>query len=203
MWRGVAHEAATGGDGGAMTADETPRRLRTHRGALLRYATAWAAVGVAAAALALLVIRGTHNPAPAERLDPIAAAVASGCVLEKPRGRQARVSRPPVSGPRGRASADGIYETPQPKRRLVAALRGGVIVIQYQPRLTADAVALLRGVFAHPQPRRILTPDASAMPFAVAATAWGRLLGCSKVDAKVLRALREFADRYGGTGPDS
>ena len=41
------------------------------------------------------------------------------------------------------------------------------------------------------------------MTFKVAATAWGRVIGCSKLDQRVADALRRFAQRYAGRGPDS
>jgi hypothetical protein len=179
------------------------RDLRTNRPALIRYAAAWLVAGVAAALLVIAVLDyADDDPAQRRAGDPIGKVTASGCVLEALRGRAADVSRPPVTGPPARPVAEGIYRAPQPRERLVGALRRGVVVIQYERRLSAAEVGRLRAAFTTPAPRRILAPDGTGMAFKVAATAWGRLIGCSRVDAGVIQALRQFAQRYGGRGPD-
>jgi hypothetical protein len=185
-----------------MSTDQPKRRQRTSPGALVRYAVLWVAMGTVGLLVVVAALRGGGADS-GQRADPIATVVASGCVLEQPRGRQARVARPPVSGARSAAAGEGIYDAPRAKRELVGALRRGVVVIQYEPRLAEDGVATLRDAFGTADPPRILAPDASGMPFKVAATAWRRVLGCSKLDATVVRALRAFAQRYHGQGPDN
>jgi hypothetical protein len=180
------------------------RDLRTSRQALVRYAAAWVLAGVLAAALVVLALRSVEGERQPRRVvDPLAAVVESGCVLEDPRGKSADVSRPPVSGPPSRPLAEGVYSRPQPRARLVGALRRGVVIIQYDRRLPARDVALLHRAFATSGPRRALVPDTSGMTFTVAATAWGRLLGCSLLDGEVIEGLKRFADRYDGGGPDA
>ena len=180
------------------------RDLRTNRQALIRYAVGWLAAGIVVALLVVAVIQQTES-APRQRpaADPLAEVTASGCVLEDPRGRPADVSRPPVAGPPARPVADGVYTRPLSRRRLIGALRRGVVVIQYERRLPGADVQRLRAAFADPVPRRVLAPDGTGMTFKVAATAWGRVIGCSKLDADVVKALQRFALRYGGRGPDS
>jgi hypothetical protein len=179
------------------------RELRTNRQALVRYALAWVLGGVLAAVLVVLVLRAAaHERAPRRATDPLAAVVASGCVIEDPRGKSADVSRPPVSGPPAKSLAAGVYSRPQPRERLIGALRRGIVVIQYDRRLPARDVALLQRAFARSGSRRALVPDATGMAFTVAATAWGRLLGCSRLDGDVMQGLERFADRYAGDGPD-
>jgi len=179
------------------------RELRTSGQALVRYAAAWLLAGLAAALLVVLVLRQADgDPRPRRAADPLQQVTASGCVLEDPRGRPADVSRPPVGGPPARPVADGLYSEPQSRERLIGALRRGVVVIQYEQRLPAAQIALLREAFSSPAPRRILAPDGSGMTFKVAATAWGRLIGCSRLDDRVVEALRRFAQRYAGRGPD-
>ncbi len=188
------HPDVTGRDG---------RDLRTSRQALIRYTAAWVLAGVLAAALVVLVLRSLEvERSPRRAVDPLAAVVESGCVIEDPRGKSADVSRPPVFGPPSRPLAGGVYSRPQPRERLVGALRRGVVVIQYDRRLPARDVALLQRTFARSGPRRALVPDATGMAFTVAATAWGRLLGCSRLDGEVVQGLKRFADRYDGSGPD-
>jgi hypothetical protein len=181
----------------------TDRRPRTSRRALLRYAATWLLAGLAAALVVLLVIRGSADLTPRRGADPIAAVVASGCVLEAPRGRPAELSRPPVAGPPARPLADGVYRSAWSRERLVGTLRRGVVVIQYQRTLSGREVAAIERAFRATAPRRVVVPDGSRMTFAVAATAWGRVLGCSKLDGRVIRALRTFAFRYGGRGPEA
>ena len=180
----------------------TDRRLRTNRRALLRYAAGWLLAGLAAALVVLLVIRGSADLTPRRDADPIAAVVASGCVLEAPRGRSANLSRPPVAGPPARPLADGVYRSARSRERLVAALRSGVVVIQYSRSMSVREVAAVERAFRATAPRRVVLPDGSGMTFRVAATAWGRVLGCSRLDGRVIRALRTFAVRYGGRGPN-
>jgi hypothetical protein len=179
------------------------RDLRTNGRALLRYAAVWLVAGLAAAVVVVGALRLADDESRTHRaVDPLARVTAAGCVLEDPRGRPAGLSRPPVGGPPAPAAADGLYSAPRPRRRLVGALRRGVVVIQYERQLPAREIGLLRDAFAAPEPRRILAPDGTKMTFKVAGTAWGRLIGCSKVDAGVVGALRRFAQRYAGRGPD-
>lgn len=178
--------------------------LRTNRHALLRYAAFWIVAGLIAAVVVVVGLRQAEGDPPARRAaDPLAQVVASGCVLEDPRGRSADVSRPPVGGPPSRPLADGFYDEPQPRQRLIGALRRGVVVVQYERRLPAEQVQILEEAFASTSPRRVVLPDASGMTFKVAATAWGRVIGCSKLDRRVADALRRFAQRYAGKGPDA
>jgi hypothetical protein len=180
------------------------RDLRTSRLALLRYSAAWLLTGVAVALLLVAGVRLTErSPHPRRTADPLAQVTASGCVLENPRGRPADVSRPPAGGPPSRPVADGLYSSPQHRGRLVGALRRGVVVVQYERGLPRAELELLTRAFAPARPRRVVAPDGSGMPFKVAATAWGRLIGCSKVDARVVAALTRFAQRYAGRGPES
>jgi hypothetical protein len=177
--------------------------MRTSRQALVRYAASWLAAGVAAALIVVAVIqRAESNPAPPRAADPLAEVTASGCVLEDPRGRPADVSRPPVSGPPSRPVADGFYTRPLARERLIGALRRGVVVIQYEHRLPVADIERLRSAFSAPVPRRIVAPDGTGMAFKVAGTAWGRVIGCSKLDSDVIEALQRFAQRYAGRGPD-
>lgn len=177
--------------------------LRTSRRALIRYAATWLLAGLLAAFAVVALLRGSTDLTPRRPVDPIAAVVASGCVLETPRGRSADVSRPPVSGPPARPLADGVYRSPQPRDRLVGTLRRGVVVIQYQGGLGGRRLTALERAFARSAPRRVVVPDGTGMTFTVAATAWGRVLGCSRLDGRVVRALRAFATRYGGRGPEA
>ena len=48
----------------------------------------------------------------------------------------------------------------------------------------------------------LLFENATDMPFAVAAAAWGHLLGCPEMNDKVFDAVRAFRGRYIDKGPE-
>jgi hypothetical protein len=112
--------------------------------------------------------------------------------------RRVDVGMPPTFGPPSRAPRPGVYSRPLPRRDLVGALRQGIVVLQYRRSVASRALGDLRAVADQDPRRTILAPDATRMPYAVAATAWRRLLGCRAVDGRVVRALQGFRDRYRG-----
>jgi len=174
--------------------------------AIVRYALGWLAAGLAVAALAVVALNAT-DAQPERRAarpqDPSGAVLASHCVLRRPGIDAPASTRPPVSGPPAPAAPAGVYVAAPPMRELIGALRRGSVVLQYRRTLSTRVVeALRRGVKAIGT-RTILTPDASGMRFVIAITAWGRLLGCDRVDGRVLAALKEFAQRNVGRGPDA
>lgn len=149
--------------------------------------------------LGLLAVRAiSPDSSPFRRHDPIAA-VRDRCVLRATTGPQ----RPPVAGRSSRSARTGVYSTSPSVTRLVGALRRGVVVVQYRPGMPGIDVQRLRRAFGSAAGLRIVTPDATAMPYVVAGTAWGRLIGCKQLDANVISALSQFATRYQGSGPDS
>ncbi len=174
--------------------------LPTNLRALASYIAGWIATAGVAAVLGLLAVR-TISPdtRPLRRSpDPIAA-VRDRCVLKATSSPQ----RPPVAGRESAPAATGVYTTSPSVARLIGALRRGVVVVQYRPGLSGTDVARLRSAFGLGGGLRIVTPDATAMPYVVAGTAWGRLIGCHRLDAKVMSALSRFALRYQGLGPDA
>ena len=78
-----------------------------------------------------------------------------------------------------------------------------MVIVQYRATLSRAQVEVLRRAFGSPALLRIVTPDATRMPYVLAGTAWGRLIGCRRLDARVVRALDSFARRYQGQGPDN
>ncbi len=178
-----------------------PEELPLHPNprALASYIAGWIATAGVAAALGLLAVRAISPDArPFRRVDPIAA-VRDRCVIRQTTSPQ----RPPVAGRPASPAPTGIYGTSPSATRLVGALRRGVVVVQYRPGISGNDVERLRRAFGSRAGLRIVTPDATAMPYVVAGTAWGRLIGCRRLDAKVMSALFQFAARYQGTGPDA
>ncbi len=48
----------------------------------------------------------------------------------------------------------------------------------------------------------LLFQNTTGMPYQVAATAWGQLLGCPQMNPKVFDAIRTFRERYLDKGPE-
>jgi hypothetical protein len=48
----------------------------------------------------------------------------------------------------------------------------------------------------------LLYPNTTNMPYAVAATAWGHVLGCKTFNQRIFDALRAFRLTYTNQGPE-
>ncbi len=169
-----------------------------------RYALAWIAAVAVAVGLARLV---SDAPRTERNADPVMlAAQRAGCVLRTDVGgaigRDLDVMQPPTFGPPAAPAATGVYRRAPRTEAVVGSLRRGTVVLQYRARTPAQTVRELRQLAALAPFASIVTPDRTGMRYAVAATAWGRLLGCSRVSRSTLVAVRAFAVRYQGRGPD-
>jgi hypothetical protein len=179
--------------------------------------TAPPAAGAAAAA--------TPKASAAAELPPVrlrtlpAAAKAAGCTLQSPPDQGAAHeqrefteadynSNPPTSGTHFPTwYEDGVYApgtTPE-LGRLVHALEHGRIEIQYKPGTPPGTVSRLEKLSDELDSgyHILLFENATKMPYAVAATAWGHLLGCPKFNDKVFDALRAFRKDYIDKGPET
>jgi hypothetical protein len=150
--------------------------------------------------------------------DLAAAAAAAGCTLvhapaegdeHDDRAFTAKDYRtnPPTSGDHAfRAAADGIYDDPAalaPLGELVHSLEHGRINLQYRPGTPASTKRTLEAVYAETGGHHLLLyENPTGMPYAVAATAWRRLLGCPRMDAATVDALRAFTAAYVDRGPE-
>jgi hypothetical protein len=85
---------------------------------------------------------------------------------------------------------------------LVAALRHGILVIHFRPGLEDERLDELREVQEAVPEGTIVTPNATAMPYEVAVTAYRRLLGCRQFTDATLDAVRLFHGRFVGSGPE-
>jgi hypothetical protein len=111
-------------------------------------------------------------------------------------------SNPPTSGPHHqRAAADGAWEVSPPVPALVHSLEHGRIIMWHR-KGDDDARKALRGIGDEDSSKMILTPNTTGMPFRVAVSAWGHLLGCNELDDATLDAVRRFRDSYRGRGPE-
>jgi hypothetical protein len=119
---------------------------------------------------------------------------------------------PPNSGKHYEIPAeDGLYNGAPPKdTALVHSQEHGRVIIQVKPSLPADQRAQIRALFDEDGFQTIVVRRAS-MPYAVAATAWGRdpaplgtgyTLGCPQWKDGIIDALRTFRDEHRSNGPE-
>jgi len=168
--------------------------------ATVRYAVGWL---VPLLVVAFVVTRVLGD----ERRDLERAAQRADCVVRHdsaPREEAPDVMTPPTFGPALASPARaGIYAQSPPRRALVAALRRGFVVVQYRPGLLKEHLAALQALVRSDADMIIFTPDATGMPYALAATAWQQLLGCNRVHGRSLDAVAAFRDHYRDQGaPD-
>ena len=147
------------------------------------------------------------------------AAKAAGCTLQHPpiegRGHEAKdfkpsdyKTNPPTSGAHfPQYYADGVYNPGDVPNlgMLVHTLEHGRIDLQYRPGTPAATVKGLEALMAEQDDgyHMLLFQNTTKMPYAVAATAWGHLLGCPAMNDKVYDAMRTFRERYIDKGPET
>ena len=139
----------------------------------------------------------------------------AGCVLRNPviEGRThvpadkdvEYKTNPPTSGNHDPVWAeDGVYSvrpTSKTIKNFVHTLEHGRVEIQYDPALEKRRIDQLGGLFNDDPYHMVLMPN-RRMPYALAATAWGHLLGCKTVNDQAFDAIRAFRDRYRDQGPE-
>ena len=146
------------------------------------------------------------------------AAEAAGCKLEHPAIEGAThierqftpadyKSNPPHSGNHFPDwYDDGIYEpgTVPELVQLVHILEHGRIHIQYKPGTAERRVRQIEELWKEMEDgyHLLLYENTTGMPYEVAATAWGHVLGCPKFNDQVFDAIRTFRDRYIDKGPE-
>ena len=150
---------------------------------------------------------------PAEREKDLGRAVqAAGCVLQQPKSSGAghteeRVSyrtAPPTSGAHAPAPAHDAANliAPSPYESLVHAIEHGRVILWFKPSVAGSVKGALKKLYDQDKPLVILTANPRPMPYAVAATAWTKLLGCRSYNSRVPDALRAFRDAFRLKGPE-
>jgi hypothetical protein len=164
---------------------------------------------------------GKTAPIPARQQEDLqAAARAAGCQVrqlqsfgqEHTNGKVQYRSNPPTSGPHNPQPADdGIYEVGNPPEaeRVVHALEHGRVVIQYRrgtdERRRSQLETLVNEEGTGNRPRgyhQLLVENNTNMPYAVAASAWTRFIGCPTFNDRVFDALRAFRAEYTDKAPE-
>jgi len=158
---------------------------------------------------------GAADPPPQQATDLVQAARAADCRLSNPViegnghiGPDKKVTyktNPPTSGNHDpQPAADGVYGKPVTAtdiRHFVHTLEHGRIEIQYDPSLPKAQVDRLGGLYQEDPYHMVLFPSRK-IPYQVAASAWGHLVGCKKLTNASFDALRAFRDRYRDQGPE-
>jgi hypothetical protein len=153
---------------------------------------------------------------PKQKITDLNAAVkAAGCVYRTPKdeGRghtsspNTRVtykSQPPTSGKHWAVPAhDAAYtKDPYPYEGLVHALEHGRVIYWFKPDAPASVRGALKKLYDEDNKLVVLAPNDRAMPYQVAASAWGRYVGCPTYNDKVPDAFRAFRDAYRLKGPE-
>ena len=177
---------------------------------------------IAIVALPLAVFGGTDEaPVPSATPGPVdldAAVQSAGCALSQTPNEGAahgdkaftaadyRVN-PPTSGPHTPEWApDGVYkpgETPE-LGNLVHTLEHGRINIQYRKGTPAETIERLETLVLEFDDgyHQLLYENTTGMEYAVAATAWDRLLSWPEINDRVLDAVRAFRKAFVDQGPE-
>ncbi len=150
--------------------------------------------------------------------DVKAAARAAGCELQNPKIEGAThedrkftaadyKTNPPTSGTHTPVwYEDGIYEPGDAPNigMTVHTLEHGRVDVQYRKGTSAETIQALEALLAEQSGgyHMLLFENGTDMPYQVAATAWGRLLGCKRMSDDVFDALRTFRMEYIDKGPE-
>lgn len=158
-------------------------------------------------------------PIPPQKITNLtAAAHAAGCIVRSyPMEGRTHTDKPvhyktnpPTSGNHNPVWAeDGIYapgKTPG-KEHFVHSLEHGRVEIQYRPGTTKHRIDQLETLFNEEVNgsrgyHQLVFENITHMPYAVAATAWTRLLGCPKWNNGIFDAIRDFRQAFLDKGPE-
>jgi len=172
------------------------------RRALAAYVLGWALTGAIAAVLVVTLLRGGGGDdvtlPPVRETELSRAAQRAGCELRDGSLRD----EPVTDGRPARPARAGFYDEPRPASELAGALRRGIVVISFRRDLPEDRREQLE-VVQRAVPAGTIVVRNDRMRYTLAISAYRRRLGCRRVMASTLDAVRLFRGRYVGSGPDS
>ena len=158
------------------------------------------------------------KPPPVQQRNLQEAARAAGCTVRELRAEgQGHVSEdvtyrsnPPTSGEHDPQPAeDGIYsrENPPDIEQSVHSLEHGRILFQYRPGTPQTRIEQLENMASEDVKgtslyKSLVFENPTKMPFAVAATAWTRSIGCRTFGDAAFDALRAFRVQYVDKAPE-
>lgn len=147
-----------------------------------------------------------------------AAAKAAGCVLLNPKiagrghveGKVKYASNPPTSGNHNPTPAsDGAYAAGNEpaQENLVHSLEHGRVHFTYKPGTPANRIAQIESLALEPfngseDYHTVVYQNNTNMPYAVAAVAWGHILGCKTLNDNFFNAARAFRQAYTDKAPE-
>jgi len=174
---------------------------------VLAYAALWLVAAAAAVGVSFAIFGngdgdGDTVDVPPVRETKLADALGqSRCVLRT--ATRGEPLNPAVDGPPGgRPARAGFYDEPISTAELTAAVRHGIVVIQFRPGLGGDALDALKQLQEAVPEGTIVVPNTTGMHFEIAVVAYRRLLGCPNVTARALDAVQLFRGRFLGSGPE-
>ena len=181
---------------------DTPRA----RIAVIAYAVAWLAAAAVAVGIVFAIFGGDDadvvSVPPLRETELPQAAGQGHCELRSAAAGER--FNPPVDGPAGVAPArPGFYDEPVASAALIAAVRHGIIVIQFRAGLEGDRVDALKQLQEAVPEGTIVAPNDTGMRFELAVTAYRQLLGCPRFTDQALDAVQLFRGRFLGSGPES
>jgi len=97
---------------------------------------------------------------------------------------------------------DQAFLTSPGNEHLVHALEHGRVIYWFKPNAPASVRGSLKKLYDEDNKLVVLTPNTSPMPYEVATSAWGKLIGCPTYNEKVPDAFRAFRDAYRLKGPE-
>ncbi len=173
---------------------------------MLAYSVAWLVGAGAVVGLVFAVFgdgdTGTVSVPPVRETQLSDAAGRGRCVLQS--AATGERLNPPADGPPGaRPARAGFYEKPLPVVALTAAVRHGIVVIQFRPGLDGEVLESLKTLQEAVPAGTIVAPNATGMRFELAVVAYRRLLGCARFSTGALDAVQLFRGRFLGSGPES
>jgi hypothetical protein len=149
---------------------------------------------------------------PKQKISDLQAAVkTAGCVYKTPKNEGAGhttnpvhyKSQPPTSGSHNPVPAhDQAYLKSPGNEHLVHALEHGRVIYWFKPNAPASVRGALKKLYDEDNKLVVLAPNTAPMPYQVAASAWGRFVGCPKYNDKVPDAFRALRDAYRLKGPE-
>ena len=170
---------------------------------MLAYAAAWLVAATVIVGV-LLAVLDSGEPEqvslpPVQETELADAAQRAGCELRH--AKPGDHLNPPVVGGAGvKPARPGFYEESPSVSSLIAALRDGVVVVQFRG-VDESAVDLLHAIQEAVPDGTIVAPNETGMPFIVAVTAYRRLLGCRELNDSTVDAIQLFRGRFVGSGP--
>ena len=149
---------------------------------------------------------------PSQKIKDMNAAIkAAGCTYKTPRLEgaghttkpQTYKSQPPTSGPHNPVPAhDAAYLTSPGNEHLVHALEHGRVIYWFKPNATDAVKGDLKKLYDEDKDLVVLTPNTAPMPYEVAVSSWGKMIGCPTYNPRVIDAFRAFRDAYRLKGPE-